>query len=155
MRRTENGLIYLLSLTALPMTVKLLYKASQAGVEIRLIVRGACCLQPQMKDLSENIQVISIVDRYLEHARIAIFHNDGDEKVYIMSADWMTRNLDRRIEVGVPILDKEIKQTLKSFFDIQWSDNESKRSHCLWEQQLCKERRQSSLPLSDSFIRFL
>lgn len=107
--------------------VKLLYKASQAGVEIRLIVRGACCLQPQMKDLSENIQVISIVDRYLEHARIAIFHNDGDEKVYIMSADWMTRNLDRRIEVGVPTLDKEIKQTLKSFFDIQWSDNEKAR----------------------------
>ena len=107
--------------------VKLLYKASQAGVEIRLIVRGACCLQPQMKDLSENIWVISIVDRYLEHARIAIFHNDGDEKVYIMSADWMTRNLDRRIEVGVPILDKEIKQTLKSFFDIQWSDNEKAR----------------------------
>ena len=72
-------------------------------------------------------KVISIVDRYLEHARIAIFHNDGDEKVYIMSADWMTRNLDRRIEVGVPILDKEIKQTLKSFFDIQWSDNEKAR----------------------------
>lgn len=103
--------------------VKLLYKASQSGVEIRLIVRGACCLQPQVKKLSDNIRVISIVDRYLEHARMAIFHNNGDEKVYIMSADWMTRNLDRRIEVGVPIMDKKIRETLKDFFDIQWSDN--------------------------------
>jgi polyphosphate kinase len=114
------------SLTDVEM-VKLLYKASQAGVEIRLIVRGACCLQPQVKKLSENIRVISIVDRYLEHARMAIFHNNGDEKAYIMSADWMTRNLDRRIEVGVPILNKKIKQTLKDFFDIQWSDNEKAR----------------------------
>ncbi|NDV97104.1 polyphosphate kinase 1 [Dysgonomonas sp. 521] len=107
--------------------VKLLYKASQAGVEIRLIVRGACCLQPQVKKQSENIRVISIVDRYLEHARMAIFYNNGDEKVYIMSADWMTRNLDRRVEVGVPILDQKIKHTLKEFFDIQWSDNEKAR----------------------------
>lgn len=107
--------------------VRLLYKASQAGVEIRLIVRGACCLQPQVKKQSENIRVISIVDRYLEHARMAIFYNNGDEKVYIMSADWMTRNLDRRVEVGVPILDHKIKRTLKEFFDIQWSDNEKAR----------------------------
>ncbi|WP_029905385.1 polyphosphate kinase 1 [Prevotella sp. 10(H)] len=107
--------------------INLLYKASQAGVEIRLIVRGACCLQPQLKGLSENIRVISIVDKYLEHARMAVFHNNGDEKVYIMSADWMTRNLDRRVEVGTPILDKKIKNTLKGFFDIQWSDNEKAR----------------------------
>ncbi|MFV0328751.1 MAG: polyphosphate kinase 1 [Dysgonomonas sp.] len=107
--------------------IKLLYKASQAGVEIRLIVRGSCCLQPQVKKLSENIRVISIVDRYLEHARMAIFYNGGDEKVYIMSADWMTRNLDRRVEVGVPVLDKKIKETLKDFFDIQWADNEKAR----------------------------
>jgi polyphosphate kinase len=107
--------------------VRLLYKASQAGVEIRLIVRGACCLQPQVKKQSENIRVISIVDRYLEHARMVIFYNNGDEKVYIMSADWMTRNLDRRVEVGVPILDHKIKHTLKEFFDIQWSDNEKAR----------------------------
>lgn len=107
--------------------ISLLYKASQAGVEIRLIVRGACCLQPQVKDQSENIRVISIVDKYLEHARLAIFHNNGDENIYIMSADWMTRNLDRRVEVGTPILDKKIKETLKEFFNIQWSDNEKAR----------------------------
>lgn len=103
--------------------IELLYKASKAGVEVHLIVRGACCLQPHIKKQSENIQAISIVDRYLEHARLVIFHNNGDEKVYIMSADWMTRNLDRRVEVGIPIMDKKIKQTLKDFFDIQWSDN--------------------------------
>jgi len=107
--------------------INLLYRASNAGVEIRLIVRGACSLQPQLKGQSENIRVISIVDRYLEHARMAIFCNGGDEKVYIMSADWMTRNLDRRVEVGIPITDKKIKSTLKDVFDIQWSDNEKAR----------------------------
>lgn len=100
-----------------------LYKASQAGVEIRLIVRGACCLQPQVKGLSENIRVISIVDKYLEHARLTIFCNDGDNLVHIMSADWMTRNLDRRVEIGIPIADSKIIKTLKKFFAIQWADN--------------------------------
>lgn len=110
------------SLTDIKM-VKLLYKAAQAGVEIRLIVRGACCLQPQVKGLSENIKVISIVDKYLEHARFAIFHNGGDEQIYILSADWMTRNLDRRVEIGVPILAPHIKKIIKDIFTIQWSDN--------------------------------
>ena len=108
--------------------IKLLYKAGHAGVDIRLIVRGACCLQPQVKGLSDNIRVISIIDRFLEHARMAIFYNDGVEKAYIMSADWMTRNLDYRVEVGVPILDVKIKQTLLDVFNIQWSDNEKARS---------------------------
>jgi len=103
--------------------IKLLYKASQAGVEIRLIVRGACSLQPQVKGQSENIRVISIVDKYLEHARMMIFCNEGNESIYISSADWMTRNLDRRVEVAVPILDKNIRKTLKEIFTIQWSDN--------------------------------
>lgn len=107
--------------------IKLLYKASQSGVEIRLIVRGSCCLQPQVKGLSDNIRIISIVDRYLEHARLTIFHNGGNEKIYIMSADWMTRNLDRRVEVGIPVLDKKIKQTIKDVFAIQWADNEKAR----------------------------
>lgn len=103
--------------------IKQLYKASKAGVKIKLIIRGACCLIPQVKGLSENIEVISIVDKYLEHARLIIFGNGGVEKTYILSADWMTRNLDRRVEVGVPILDKSIQKTLKDFFNIQWSDN--------------------------------
>lgn len=103
--------------------IKLLYKASRAGVKIRLIIRGACCLVPQLKGVSDNIEVISIVDKYLEHARMVIFGNGGDEKTYILSADWMTRNLDRRVEVGIPILDKSIQKTLKDVFKIQWSDN--------------------------------
>lgn len=108
--------------------VKMLYKASKAGVKVRLIVRGACCLVPQVKKLSENIEVISIVDKYLEHARLVIFGNGGEEKTYIMSADWMTRNLDRRVEVAIPILDKSIQKTLKDFFEIQWSDNVKART---------------------------
>lgn len=103
--------------------IRYLYKASQAGVKVKLIIRGAFSLQPQVEGLSENIRAISIVDKYLEHARLVIFYNGGDEHVFILSADWMTRNLDRRVEVAAPILDKKIKQSLKSFFDIQWSDN--------------------------------
>lgn len=107
--------------------IKSLYKASQAGVEIRLIVRGAICLQPQLQEVSENIKAISIVDKYLEHSRLVIFHNGGDEQIFLSSADWMTRNLDRRVEVAIPILDKQIQKTLIDFFDIQWSDNEKAR----------------------------
>ncbi|MDR2954517.1 MAG: polyphosphate kinase 1 [Prevotella sp.] len=107
--------------------IELLYKASKAGVDIRLIVRGACSLQPQLKDLSENIRVISIIDNFLEHARLAIFANGGEEKAFIMSADWMTRNLDRRVEVGTPILDKKIRKTVIDVFNIQWADNEKAR----------------------------
>ncbi|MCC8187261.1 MAG: polyphosphate kinase 1 [Bacteroides sp.] len=103
--------------------IRLLYKASQAGVEIRLIIRGACCLHPQMQGLSDHIRAISIVDRYLEHARLMIFHNDGEEQTYITSGDWMTRNLDNRIEVAVPIYDPEIRHTIRDIFEIQWADN--------------------------------
>ena len=103
--------------------IKLLYKASKAGVEVRLIVRGSCCLQPQHPDFSENIRAISIVDKFLEHARLLIFCNDDKEVVYISSADLMTRNLDRRLEVATPIQDKKIKEELIQYFLIQWSDN--------------------------------
>ena len=103
--------------------IKRLYKASQAGVKIRLIVRSECCLVPRQEGLSENIEVRSIVDKYLEHARLFIFHNNGNEKIYISSADFMTRNLDRRVEVAAPILDENIKQTLRQVFEIQWNDN--------------------------------
>ncbi|MDR1340379.1 MAG: polyphosphate kinase 1, partial [Prevotellaceae bacterium] len=91
------------------------------GVEIRLIVRSACCMQ--IDDGGHNIRIISIVDRFLEHARMIIFHNGGDENVFIMSADFMPRNLNFRIEVGISVSDEKIKQTLKDIFDIQWSDN--------------------------------
>ncbi len=103
--------------------IEKLYKASQAGVKIRLIVRGACCLKAGVEGLSENIEVRSIVDKYLEHARLIIVHNAGNPQSYIMSADLMTRNLDRRVEVGVPILDNEIHNILYNYFKIQWRDN--------------------------------
>ena len=103
--------------------IKLLYKASKAGVRIRLIIRGACCLRPSVEGLSENIEAISIVDKYLEHSRLVLFHNGGDERVFILSADWMTRNLDRRIEVGTPVLDGRIRKVLRGLFEVQWADN--------------------------------
>lgn len=106
-----------------PEMIELLYKASQAGVEIRMLIRGFTCLIPGVKGLSENIYVTSIVDRFLEHGRIYLFENGGDEKIFYGSADWMSRNLDRRIEVISPIFDEDIAQEFKEILDIQLRDN--------------------------------
>lgn len=103
--------------------IKKLYEASQAGVKIKLIIRGICCLAPGVKGLSENIQAISIVDRFLEHARVFIFHHGGEELMYLSSADWMVRNLSYRIETAFPIYDEAIKADIKDFIQIQLSDN--------------------------------
>jgi polyphosphate kinase len=100
-----------------------LYEASRAGVKIQLIIRGLCCLIPGKKGMSENIEVISIIDKFLEHTRLFIFCNNDDPKVYISSADWMTRNIDNRVEVSCPIYDQEIKQELMDTYNICWSDN--------------------------------
>lgn len=100
-----------------------LYRASCAGVKIRMIVRGTCVLVPQIANLSENIYVTSIVDQYLEHARVYIFENDGKKDTYISSADWMPRNLDNRIEVGVKIFDPILKTTIHDIFNLQCNDN--------------------------------
>jgi polyphosphate kinase len=100
-----------------------LYEASQAGVKITLIVRGACSLVTEMVGYSDNIKAYSIVDKYLEHARVFIFHNAGNEKIYISSADWMSRNLDSRSEVAVPIYDAEVRRQLKDIINIQLSGN--------------------------------
>ncbi len=110
------------SLTSYNMVDKL-YEASRAGVKIRLIVRGICCLIPGIKGMSENIEAISIVDKFLEHPRLFIFANAGDPKIYISSADWMTRNIENRVEVGCPIYDPEIRQELIDTFEISWKDN--------------------------------
>lgn len=99
-----------------------LYDASQAGVKIDMIIRGMCSLRPQVKGLSDNIKVISIVDRFLEHPRVMYFHNNGNSKLYISSADWMTRNLDYRIEVGTPILCPTLKQRILDILNIQFDD---------------------------------
>ncbi len=100
-----------------------LYRASQAGVTIRLIIRGMISLVPGIKDVSDNIKAIGIVDRFLEHTRFLIFCNGGNEECYISSADLMTRNLDHRVEVTCPIFDKNIRNEIRQIFEIQWSDN--------------------------------
>ena len=100
-----------------------LYEASRAGVQIQMIVRGICCLVPGVKGMSENIEVISIVDKFLEHTRTYIFCNDNDPKIYISSADWMTRNIENRVEVSCPIYDESIKKQLLTIFDLCWNDN--------------------------------
>ena len=100
-----------------------LYEASSAGVKIQMIVRGLCCLVPGVKGMSENIEVISIIDKFLEHTRLYMFCNNDSPKIYISSADWMTRNIENRVEVSCPIYDKDIKEELQDLFEICWSDN--------------------------------
>jgi polyphosphate kinase len=106
-----------------PTLIDALYEASQAGVQIRLNVRSICCLKPGVPGLSENIEVISIVDRYLEHARILYFHHGGDPQVFISSADWMPRNLDRRVELLVPVDDSGCRQRLLDILEVYFEDN--------------------------------
>jgi polyphosphate kinase len=100
-----------------------LYEASKAGVKIQMIVRGICCLVPGVSGMSENIEIVSIVDKFLEHTRLFIFGNSEKPKVYISSADFMTRNIENRVEVTCPIYDASIKQELLDTFEICWSDN--------------------------------
>ena len=116
------------SLTDFKMIDKL-YDASRAGVKIQLIIRGICCLIPGVQGMSENIEAISIVDKYLEHSRIYIFGNEGNPDVFISSADFMTRNLDARVEVTCPIYDENIKQELIDTFEIGWKANVKARIH--------------------------
>ncbi|MBP2831572.1 polyphosphate kinase 1 [Aquimarina sp. U1-2] len=106
-----------------PEMIELLYKANNAGVKIRLIVRGICCLVPGIEGQSEHIYITSIVDRFLEHGRVYVFCNNDEEKMYIGSADWMTRNLDHRIEVITPILDPEVFSKIKKMLQLQLDDN--------------------------------
>ena len=100
-----------------------LYEASQAGVQIRLIIRGICCLVPGLKRFSENIEAISVVDRFLEHARVFLFYNGGNEQIYLSSADWMERNLSFRIETTFPVYDPDLKSEIKTLLDLQLNDN--------------------------------
>lgn len=107
--------------------IEKLYEANNAGVTIQLIIRGMCCLVPGQAGFSERITVRSIVDRYLEHARVWIFGNGGDELIYLSSADLMTRNIDRRVEVAFPILDADIRKEIRDMIDIQLRDNTKAR----------------------------
>ena len=107
--------------------VEELYKAAEEGVKIYLVVRGICCLIPDQKNTHNNIELISIVDKFLEHTRMFIFCNNGKNKTYISSADWMTRNLDNRVEVTIPIEDEKISNQLNDIFSIYWNDNQKSR----------------------------
>jgi len=120
-----------------------LYEASNAGVKIQLQVRGICSLIPGIKGMSENIEAISIVDNYLEHSRIFIFGNAGQTEVYISSADFMTRNLDGRVEVTCPIYDRDIKNELIENFDIGWKGNVKARYHSFKLDNLYRKRKDS------------
>jgi polyphosphate kinase len=103
--------------------IEKLYEAAAAGVKLHLIIRGIYCPIMDKKKLKHQVKAISIVDEYLEHARIIIFRNGGKEKIYISSADWMVRNLDHRLEAAIPIIDKDIRKELKDIIHIQLSDN--------------------------------
>ena len=107
--------------------IRKLYEASAAGVQVRMVIRGINCMQLEHPEYSANIQAVSIIDRFLEHTRAFCFHNGGDEQYYISSADWMSRNLNRRVEVTVPIYDEQLKRQLRDHFDILWKDNTKSR----------------------------
>ena len=134
----ENEIIFARAKKAAAITLKLnslvdeqiiakLYEASIAGVKIKLIIRGVCCLVPEVKKYSENITAISIIDKFLEHSRVYLFHNGGKELCYLSSADMMTRNLDRRLEVAFPIYDKKLLKEMKAILELQFKDNTKAR----------------------------
>jgi polyphosphate kinase len=103
--------------------IEKLYQASSEGVKIQMVVRGICCLIPGIKGMSENIEVLSVVDKFLEHPRVYEFINGGSLITYISSADFMTRNIENRLEVAAPIYDPELQRQIKDVFDIIWNDN--------------------------------
>lgn len=126
--------------------IELLYKASQAGVKIKLIVRGICSIVPGIKGVSENIRAISIIDRFLEHSRIFIFENKGDELIYCSSADWMERNLHHRVETIFPIYDEDIRILIKKIIKFQWRDNVKAR--------IISEKNQNTYQIGNDEIQY-
>src|ERR1700686_5118876 len=138
-----------------PAVVQALYRASQAGVKVDLVCRGICALRPGLPGISDNIRVVSIVDRFLEHSRIFYFHNGGDAQVYIGSADWMDRNLSRRVEVAFPIEHTELKNRLgQKILAIGLADN-TKASELLPDGTSRRVQRGADQPAVRSQERFL
>lgn len=125
-KKTASIILKLNSLSD-ELLINKLYEAAKAGVEIKMVIRGIFCLLTENKKFKIPIQAISIVDEYLEHARVMIFHNNGKEKTFISSADWMVRNIDHRVEVACPIFEKNIQQELKDILQIQLKDNTKAR----------------------------
>jgi polyphosphate kinase len=143
------------SLTDIEM-IRKLYDASKAGVKIRLIIRSICSLVPGIKDLSENIEVISIVDKYLEHSRVFIFFNECDHKIYLSSGDWMPRNLDHRSEVAVPVYDPAIKEELKQILELQWLDTVKARViNAAQDNQYRRQGLREKTRAQDAIYKFL
>ncbi|MGO4887197.1 RNA degradosome polyphosphate kinase [Anaerobacillus sp. MEB173] len=139
------------SLTDKPIIMKL-YEASQAGVKIDLIVRGTCCLRPGIRGVSENITVRSIVDHFLEHSRIFYFHHAGKENIYLSSADWMTRNMDKRIEILFPILSNRNKDRLKKILEITLQDNLKARQQDEAGEYYYVQRSENELPIQSQLL---
>lgn len=137
-----------------PALIRLLYRASRKGVKITLLVRGICCLNPDHPD-AENIRILSLIDRFLEHARIYLFCNGGEEKMYLGSADWMTRNMDRRVEVVAEIYSKKVFQTLRHLLSLQARDNVKSRhqEHLLKNKHVINDR--ANLQAQTEFYHFL
>ncbi|MEL6806035.1 MAG: polyphosphate kinase 1, partial [Bacteroidota bacterium] len=123
--------------------IKKLYDAGRAGVKIDMIIRGICCLLPGVKDVSENITAVSIVDRFLEHARVFVFHHGGKELIYLSSADFMTRNLSFRVETTFPIYDELARERILTILDLQLHDNTKAR--LLSDQQANRFKRGGSI----------
>ena len=122
-----SGILAKMNSLADPAIIHELCAASGAGVSIRLNIRGICCVRPGLPGLSENIRVISIVDRYLEHSRAFAFKNGGDTEVYLSSADWMPRNLDKRVELMFPVVDEKSRQWVMEALEAQFADNQRAR----------------------------
>ena len=153
-KRYRNGLI-LAKMNSLedPKMIQKLYEASQAGVKIRLLVRGICCLVPGVDGLSENIEVKSIVGRFLEHTRIYIFHNNSDERVFLSSADWMRRNLDRRVELLFEIHKQDITEQLFDQMNMYWKDNQKARVLTSKEIYIRPKETKEKFNIQDHLIR--
>ena len=128
--------------------IEKLYQASNEGVKIQMVVRGICCLIPGIKGMSENIEVLSVVDKFLEHPRVYEFINGGSLITYISSADFMTRNIENRLEVAAPIYDPELQRQIKDVFDIMWNDNVKARSCLLYTSPSPRDATLSRMPSS-------
>lgn len=126
---SPSGIILKLNSLCDVKLIEKLYEASSYGVKIRLIIRGICSLVPGVKGLSENIEAISIIDRFLEHSRVMVFENGGNPAYFISSADWMPRNLDYRVEITTPVYDEAVKRQLRDHLEIIWKDNVKSRWH--------------------------
>ena len=135
--------------------VEELYRASINGVKIKMIIRGICCLIPNQSNISSNIDVISVVDKFLEHTRLFIFCNGGKNKTYISSADWMTRNLDNRVEVTCPIFQDNLKDEINQIFEIYWKDNVKStlvNSNNNYNKTKSKKKHRSQIMMYDYYL---